>query len=80
MLQPVTIPDVGAAGAVLKISAWFVEPNERVAAGDSLIELAMSGITCDVPAPCSGRLARIEKSIDAAVETGTTVGWIETDE
>lgn len=80
MLSPVTIPDIGAAGGTLRISAWFVDVGEPVAKGDSLVEVLVSGIACDVPAVCAGRLVRIEKSIEAVVEAGTTIGWIETDD
>ncbi len=77
-LLPVTIPDVGAAGLPMRLSAWFVEPGDAVDLGDSLCEVLITGVTCDVTAACAGRLARIDKGLDAPVAPGTVVAWIET--
>src|SRR5262249_26357385 len=76
-LVPVTIPDLGAAGLSMRVSAWFVDPGDDIAVGESLLEVLVSGMTCDVPALCAGRLARIDKAIDAPVSPGDTVAWIE---
>ncbi|MGQ0636670.1 MAG: lipoyl domain-containing protein [Planctomycetaceae bacterium] len=79
MLTPVTIPAVGAAGNTLCVSAWFVEPGDTVEAGEPLVEVLLSGVTCDVPSPVCGRLARIERDLDAEICEGEVVAWIETD-
>jgi pyruvate/2-oxoglutarate dehydrogenase complex dihydrolipoamide acyltransferase (E2) component len=77
MLTPVTVPELGSAGHVLRISAWFAEVGDPIAEGDRLFEVLISGITSDVAAECAGRLARIEKDLDAVVAPGDTVAWIE---
>jgi len=79
MATAVTVPELGAAGSPLKISAWFVDPGDSVEEGDRLFEVLIAGITCDVAATCAGRLIRIEKSLDSEVRTGETVAWIETE-
>jgi pyruvate/2-oxoglutarate dehydrogenase complex dihydrolipoamide acyltransferase (E2) component len=77
MLTPVVVPDLGSAGHELRISAWFVDPGDAVEQGDRLFEVQISGITCDVAAECDGRLARIERDLDALVAPGDVVAWIE---
>jgi pyruvate/2-oxoglutarate dehydrogenase complex dihydrolipoamide acyltransferase (E2) component len=77
MSTPVTIPDLGSAEHELRISAWFAEPGDSIEQGDRLFEVLIGGITCDVAAECTGRLARIEKDLDAIVAPGDVVAWIE---
>lgn len=79
MLTSVTIPDLGAEGHPQRLSAWFAEPGDRVEQGEPLLEVLISGVTCDVPAPCSGCLVGVEKGLDAPVAIGDVVGWIETE-
>lgn len=79
MRTPVTIPDLGAQAHPQRLSAWFVESGDLVEQGEPLLEVLISGVTCDVPAPCSGRLVGIEKGLDAPIAIGDVVGWIETE-
>jgi hypothetical protein len=73
----VVVPELGAGGLPLRISAWFVDPGDLVEAGDRLFEVLMAGITCDVAAKSAGRLSKIEKNLDSEVHPGETVAWIE---
>lgn len=77
MRVPVRIPEVGASGNRLSVSAWFVEPGEVVDAGDRLLEVLLSGVTCEIVSPCAGQLVRIERDLDAAVAEGDIVAHIE---
>ncbi len=74
---PVVVPDLGTAGELVSLSAWFVEPGESVEAGEPLFEVALPGITCDVAAPVSGRVSRLAKDIDSLVAPGDVVAWLE---
>jgi pyruvate/2-oxoglutarate dehydrogenase complex dihydrolipoamide acyltransferase (E2) component len=74
---PVVVPDLGTAGEPVSLSAWFVEPGERIEAGEPLFEVALPGITCDVAATVSGRVSRLVKEIDALVAPGDVVAWVE---
>ena len=76
MAVPVWLPEIGANEPV-RISCWLVEPGEVVDAGDRLVELLISGMTFDVPAPASGTLQRIEIGSEMTVKTGDLLGWIE---
>ena len=71
------MPDLGTAGEPVSLVAWLVEPGDTVEAGDRLLEVAIPGITCDVCAPASGVVGRLEKAIDAQVLPGDVLAWIE---
>jgi pyruvate/2-oxoglutarate dehydrogenase complex dihydrolipoamide acyltransferase (E2) component len=75
MRKPVTMPDLHAAGPV--VSVWFVEPGERVFAGDRLVEILIAGATVDVSAPATGRLVEKMAWPDEAVTPGQVLGYIE---
>jgi pyruvate/2-oxoglutarate dehydrogenase complex dihydrolipoamide acyltransferase (E2) component len=78
MLTPVRIPDLGAGGLPLVISAWFVEADDPVEPGDPLLEVCLPGVTCDVAATVAGRVAAVERDLDAPVREGDIVAWIQT--
>src|SRR5262245_53023745 len=67
MPTPVKLPDLGTAARAIRLSAWFVEPGDRVDAGDRLLEVLISGVTCDVTAPVAGVVTRLEVDIDQRV-------------
>ena len=74
---PVVLPDLGTAGAAVRVSAWFVEPGDDVEAGDPILEVVTPGVTCDVCSPASGRIDRLVSAIDAPVLPGDVVAWLE---
>jgi pyruvate/2-oxoglutarate dehydrogenase complex dihydrolipoamide acyltransferase (E2) component len=76
---PVLAPELGSAEPV-RVSAWLVEAGETVRAGDRLLELLMPGVTYDVAAPATGRLARVDAGMGAAVRPGDILGVVEVDE
>ena len=77
MLTPVCIPELGAQGLPLVISAWFVEPCDDIAPGDLLLEVCIPGITSDIRATATGRVASVLKDLDAPCREGEIVAWIE---
>lgn len=77
MAAPVILPDLGAGQNRMRVSSWFAEPGAEVEAGECLVEVLMSGMTFDVAAPFSGRLAKIERDVDAEVRAGDVVAWID---
>ena len=74
---PVVLPDLGTAGAAVRVSAWFVELGDDVDAGDPILEVVTPGLTCDVCSPASGRIDRLVSAIDASVLPGDVVAWLE---
>lgn len=77
MSTAVVLADLGAPRNQARVSAWFVEAGDSVHAGERLVEVLIPGGTFDVSAPVSGTLSRIAKPLDAVVNTGDTLGWIE---
>lgn len=78
MRKPVTMPDLQAAAPV--VSVWFVEPGERVYAGDRVVEILIAGATVDVSAPATGRLVEKLAWPDESVAPGQVLGYIEEEE
>lgn len=74
---PVTLPDLGATGQPMQLSAWFVDVGDEVTLGESLAGILVPGITCDVPAPVSGRVVQIDMDLDDPVRPGDVLAWIE---
>ena len=73
---PVVLPDLGTAGAAVCVSAWFIELGDDVEAGDPILEVVITGITCEVCSPATGRIDRIVSAIDARVLPGDVVAWL----
>ncbi len=76
---PIVAPDLGAPEPP-RVSAWLVEVGETVRAGDRVLELLLPGITVDVAAPVSGRLAEATTALNVAVTAGQKLGLIEQDD
>lgn len=77
MPVPITLPDLGAARAVL--SLWYVRPGERVYEGDRVLEVLIPGATYDVPAPATGTVGeRLALSNDQLIR-GQVLGTIDPD-
>ena len=74
---PVPLPDLGTADEPIRISAWFVEVGDAIEAGEPILEVMVAGVTCDVCSPTSGRIRRVLKDLDAAVQSGDVVAWID---
>ena len=71
--QPLTVPDVGAAGMPLVVSLWLVPEGAAVAEGDRVVELAWGGATLDLEAPVTGRLVRQLVDEDSPVVAGMVI-------
>lgn len=74
---PLTLPELGARDCTLRISAWFVDEGDRIEAGDRIAEVVTPGISCDVMATAGGWLIRIEQPLDATVQTGDVLAWVQ---
>jgi len=77
MTVPITMPDVGTDRAAL--SLWFVNPGEKVFAGDRVVEVLIPGATVDVPAPVAGRLLDRVAIVGDLLKPGQTLGHLEHD-
>jgi pyruvate/2-oxoglutarate dehydrogenase complex dihydrolipoamide acyltransferase (E2) component len=72
----VPLPDLGTADEPVRISAWFVEVGDQVEMGESILEVMVAGVTCDVCSPVAGRISRALKDLDAVVLRGEVVAWV----
>ncbi|MBS0266990.1 MAG: lipoyl domain-containing protein [Planctomycetes bacterium] len=70
---PVVLPDLGTADEPMRLSAWYVEPGDLVEAGEPLLEVMITGITCDIPAPAAGTVIQQCVALDATVSPGDVV-------
>ena len=71
------VPEFGIGGVPLTLSLWLVPPGTRVEAGDRVAELVAGGVTIDLEAPVSGRLAAQLVDEDDAVAAGTVIAEFE---
>ena len=77
MPTPIQLPDLGVGDEPIRVSLWLVEPGDSVEAGDRIVELLVSGLTFDVPAPVAGTLRQALAVQDEVVSPGAILGWID---
>ena len=77
MRIPIVVPELGIGHESLRVSGWFVEEGDLVISGDLIAEVLIPGVTFDIAAESSGRLVQIAIPVDATIETGSTLGWLE---
>ncbi len=77
MRTPIVVPELGIGHESLRVSGWFVEEGDLVLPGDLIAEVLIPGITFDIAAESSGRLAQIVIPVDATITTGSILGWLE---
>ncbi|MFM7136651.1 MAG: lipoyl domain-containing protein [Planctomycetota bacterium] len=74
---PLVVPEFGLGSLPVAVSVWLVPAGAAVLAGDRVLELVAGGVTIDLEAPVSGRLAAQLVDEDDAVLAGTTVAEFE---
>jgi pyruvate/2-oxoglutarate dehydrogenase complex dihydrolipoamide acyltransferase (E2) component len=73
----VILPDLGTSPDVpIVVSYWFASRGELVWEGERLVEVLAGPATFDVPAPVTGRLAKIHGREDDRVMPGSVLGLI----
>jgi pyruvate/2-oxoglutarate dehydrogenase complex dihydrolipoamide acyltransferase (E2) component len=73
----VILPDLGTApDTPIVVSYWFASRGKTVWEGERLVEVLVGPATFDVPAPATGRLARIRTREDDQVVPGQVLGLI----
>ncbi len=75
MPTEVILPDLGAAP--VQLSLWFVDPGERVLAGERLVEVIVSGASFDVAAPATGILRERRALPRDALVPGQVLGVLD---
>ena len=80
-LEAVILPDLGTGPDVpIVVSHWFAARGEEVWEGDRLVEVLVGPSTFDVPAPATGRLAKIRGREDDRVAPGDVLGFVAADD
>lgn len=74
---PLVVPEFGLGSIPVVVSLWLVPAGAAVLAGDRVLELVAGGVTIDLEAPASGRLAAQLVDEDDPVVAGTVVAEIE---
>lgn len=71
------VPSVGESVSEVFITSWLKEEGEPVQAGEALVEIESEKATLEIPAPVTGRLARIGKKKGDTARVGEVIGAVE---
>ena len=71
------VPELGLGSLPVVVSLWLVPAGAAVQAGDRVLELVAGGVTIDLEAPVSGRLAAQLVDEDESVTAGDAVAEFE---
>jgi pyruvate/2-oxoglutarate dehydrogenase complex dihydrolipoamide acyltransferase (E2) component len=72
------MPQLGVSIAEATIVEWKKQPGDHVEADEPLLEISTDKAESELPAPASGRLARVTVEAGETVEVGTVLATIET--
>ncbi len=73
----IVVPDLGESVVEATVLEWRKQEGERVAAGETVVELETEKVNLQVSAPKAGVLARIEHQAGEDVKIGEVLGVIE---
>jgi pyruvate/2-oxoglutarate dehydrogenase complex dihydrolipoamide acyltransferase (E2) component len=65
------------ADAESVVTAWLREPGELVREGDPLVEIDTNKTEVTLESPATGTLGPRLFEVDAEVETGAVITWVE---
>jgi pyruvate/2-oxoglutarate dehydrogenase complex dihydrolipoamide acyltransferase (E2) component len=72
------MPQMGVSIAEATVVEWRKRPGDQVEADEPLLEISTDKAESEVPAPASGRLARVMVGAGETVDVGTVLATIET--
>jgi pyruvate dehydrogenase E2 component (dihydrolipoamide acetyltransferase) len=73
MIYKVIVPDLGATGSDMTLTAWLVKPNDFVAAGSALFAVTTDKADMEVEAFRDGYIREILANVGSRVSVGTVV-------
>jgi 2-oxoglutarate dehydrogenase E2 component (dihydrolipoamide succinyltransferase) len=73
----IVVPDLGESVVEATVLRWLKQEGERVATGETVVELETEKVNLEVSAPQAGVLARIEHKAGEDVKIGDVLGVIE---
>jgi pyruvate/2-oxoglutarate dehydrogenase complex dihydrolipoamide acyltransferase (E2) component len=74
---PITMPQLGESMAEATIVAIKVQPGDKVAADQEIIEVETDKAVMGVTTPCPGEIAKIDAEVKGTYTVGTVLGYIE---
>jgi pyruvate/2-oxoglutarate dehydrogenase complex dihydrolipoamide acyltransferase (E2) component len=69
-LTPFVLPDLGEGLEEATVSAWLVEPGQRVALNEPIVEIETAKATVEIPSPHAGRVAQLHALAGNVVRVG----------
>jgi pyruvate/2-oxoglutarate dehydrogenase complex dihydrolipoamide acyltransferase (E2) component len=76
-LTPVYMPKFGMTMTHGVITQWHKQEGDRIEQGQPLLAVETEKVNVDVEAPASGTIVEISFEVDAEVEVGAVVAYIE---
>ena len=77
---PITMPQLGESMAEATIVAIKVQPGDKVAADQEIIEVETDKAVMGVTTPCPGKIAKIDAEVKGVYAVGAVLGYVEASE
>ena len=77
---PITMPQLGESMAEATIVAIKVQPGDKVAADQEIIEVETDKAVMGVTTPCPGEIAKIDAEVKGIYAVGAVLGYVEASE
>ncbi len=77
---PITMPQLGESMAEATIVAVKVQPGEKVAADQEIIEVETDKAVMGVTTPCPGEIVKIDAEVKGVYAVGAVLGYVEASE
>ncbi len=74
---PITMPQLGESMAEATIVAVKVQPGEKVAADQEIIEVETDKAVMGVTTPCAGEIVKIDAEVKGVYAVGAVLGYVE---
>src|SRR3954471_17158973 len=69
-LTQFVLPDLGEGLEEATVSAWLVEPGQRVGLNEPIVEIETAKATVEIPSPHAGRIAQLHALAGNVVRVG----------
>src|SRR3954452_4005797 len=76
----ITMPQMGESVSEGTILTWHKQEGDWVDKDETIVEVSTDKVDAEVPAPASGKLAKILAAEDETVEVGQALAELEVDE
>jgi pyruvate/2-oxoglutarate dehydrogenase complex dihydrolipoamide acyltransferase (E2) component len=77
---PITMPQLGESMAEATIVAIKVQPGDKVAADQEIIEVETDKAVMGITTPCPGEIATIDAEVKGIYAVGAVLGYVEASE